>query len=87
MVHGWACALTACFVSHLHTVSAGPTEISLKYDGAPYEYVLSAAKQHCAEFGKIAWPTANEPVDDGHGHVDGHIQHFACREEAPHPPS
>jgi hypothetical protein len=87
LVHGWACALTGCFISHMHTVSAGPTGISLKYDGTPYEYVLSAARQHCAEFGKIAWPTANESVDDGYGHLHGHIQHLDCRDQAPGAPS
>ena len=82
---GWACALTACFISHVTTISATPTEISLEYEGAPYAHLLRIADRHCATFGKIAWPSGNEPVGDGFGHVHGRRQHFECLAQVPLP--
>lgn len=79
----WVCALTGCFISHVQTISADPSSISVQYEGAPYAHVLAVGKEHCADFGKIAWPSGNEPVDDGHGHEHGHIQHFQCVDRAP----
>ena len=87
MLRSWACALTGCFISPMQTISADPAGISVKYDGASYADVLSVGKQHCAEFGKIAWPSANETVDDGYGHIHDHIQHFDCVDQAPRAPS
>lgn len=60
-------------------MSADPEGISLEYVAAPYEHVVAIAERHCAQFGKIAWPTENTTVGDAYHH----LQKFECRDRAP----
>lgn len=78
---GWACALTACILSPVRTVSSDAAGIALQYEAAPYEHVIDIAERHCRQFGKIAWPTENTIVGDAYHH----LQRFECRARAPEP--
>lgn len=77
----WACVLTACFLSHVQTISADPSGISLGYVAAPWGHIAHIADTHCAQFGKEAWPAANTTVGDAYHH----LQRFECIERAAAP--
>lgn len=79
LLWGWACALTACLVGPIRTVSAGPRGISLEYMGVQYERVLAIGNAYCARLGKEAWPADNTTVGDAYHHV----QRFECRSAPP----
>ena len=82
LLWGWACALTACYLSPVQTVSADPHGISLEYTGAPYAHVMRIADRHCAQYGKDAWPTDNVTVGDAYHY----LQRFDCRARTANPP-